>query len=363
MKKVFFVSVLFFIIEICLFVNIRDHIFQYIAKVDPIYRTHLFDHQNSVDRIIHQIVKNNEEKKKAIYIFGGSTARELFAPNEILSADRGYNYYNCGVASQQLIDTIRLVDNINTPESTIVYVLSPPKFTIMPVKQLVMSKYFMGLSLKYPLASKAAEDIIESEIKKRNIEVNSFVEHKDRIIYKLNVFVYLLRLNLKAKLMHFKGVITGKEEMSKLFWDDSKPYHHKPDLRRKSDSPEKAKDFINNNIRKYVDGQETENLELNISLLNELLNLANKKKIRVILFDLPISDVVWEKYEVETLKERILFNIESRYPNVHYYQFNYSKFKNNQRYFSDAFHLNDEGRKKFNIYISKGLDIVEQFHH
>lgn len=104
--------------------------------------------------------------------------------------------------------------------------------------------------------------------------------------------------------------------------------------------------------------QENRNLDFNIKLIEKIIKKCKEKSIKVILVTTPFKKYYNSFFEQDLLKNNFYDNIErirSKY-NLLYFDFSHDyKNFNDEKYFRDYDHLNEEGSKKFMEILEKKL--------
>ena len=337
MLKVIFLSFFFFLVEVSLFINFKGEILERVTQINLDYLSFKSAPQIRVFEGIQKINHANKLQGKKVFILGGSTAREFFLDDNSMSKLLGVEFVNLGVSAQTLIDSIRLIEKIDSKDALVIYAMYPTKFFGQTSNKLHDSKYFYGATYAYPIKSLYADELLET----KNIRAQ---DSSLEIFSELNVFVALINDFFLRKKKDLTKVLKKELPFSRLFINKDHPeqFLYK-DLTISDKKLRKKLRTYHKRNKPVLD----ENLKFHFELLEELIKVSKKKNLKLVLMDLPHSstceDVLGElidAYEINYTKF-----LQSN--PVKRYKFNLDEFSTSQKYFYDHGHLYDVGREYY----------------
>jgi len=291
------------------------------------------------------LLKENENSNQRLYIFGGSSAREYFPPDEVVSRKLAIPVLNMGSPSQQLVDTIRIVDQIEKPGSVVVYIFRPGKFTAFDEQKLSNVNYLNGTDYPYFLHSDRVTLLMQN-YKKIYGPHKTEVSVSYRLAALLNPYIYTLNENLTF--LKRKWHRTGLENLFK----DTRPmeqnrekYRNKV-LKTLTKNQESKKD--SEHIRHATATPPSRSVEISFYFLEQLYLLCEKKGLKFIILDLPKPNN--DPTVLSKMQE-----LEHRYKDIIHIKIPAKMMTNYRGYFADVNHLNDKGRAYYLPYLIKSL--------
>jgi hypothetical protein len=335
---------LIFILELCFIWNINEVL---VDKISNFNNINYGEKQRKVFNVINSIEEGNKKNFKNAYILGGSSSREFFADEKTLNNIISLNNYNkiimATISSQTLIDSLRLIEKINTKGSLVIIGLSPKKVFSEGSDTLIKSYINFGKYLKYPTNSDVLENIYP--IYKIDNKL-AFVPSSFRLsINLLKDFILEQASNIKSN-----GLSSFK------FTNNEVPIHHyKKYVKRLSE------ENLLNLEKKYFDTylqsniNILENIEYNEKLLRIIIALCKEKKLKLVLFNIPINHLVPILYSKYYFKYNEL--VKGLNTNI----INFNDFANDSSFFHDTSHLNKYGKRHFRNYMIKGLNNALSF--
>ncbi|MES0488522.1 MAG: hypothetical protein ABUK01_00915 [Leptospirales bacterium] len=336
------ISLVFFLTEMGLFHNYNSAMFAAFienpeSRLTPSEGRRFFNYQ------MKKLLEQNRINKRAIYTLGGSSAREYFQNDKIVSKQLGIKTINLGSHSQQLLGTIRIVDQIETPGSVIVYVFRAGKFSALEESRISKVNYLNGSDYPYFLESNKVLEVMEDYKNKYGNHGNK-PKFSYRFAAKINPYVYAL----KDAIIFVKWKL-NRTGLNNLFHDERpiiqnmKEYRNK--VRPTSLKRKKHKKGRNSEEKKEIVRR---SIEINFYFLEQLYLLCEQKGYQFIILDLP------QRNESSLIMAKMK-NLENKYNNIVHIEIPPYMMKGNQNYFADTNHLNDQGRAYYFPYIVKSL--------
>ena len=353
MLRIIVLSLFCFILQAAAVLCFQRHHFAALASIDVRYLTLRKAAQKRVFLNIQKVAHANEEKKPAVFLLGGSVAREFFPAEAELGERLSASVYNLAVSAQTLIDSIRLVENIELQDGTIVYPLTPGKFLAPLRDEMRASKYEYGAGFRYPLQS----DTVENIFQEHNVSTENMFH---RVLRPLNLYTFLLVDSWKQKVKLTKQFLRGESSLSRVFKDTSTPAQFLYDLDAVPEDRLKRKLARHKkNIRPRI----RESLTTRFELLSELIALTRRKGLRFALVELPYGEIYQEvlREEIGVYKEQLDEFV--RREGVLRIPFDNARYGNHQKYFYDHVHLLTAGREYYNTYSLDSLRYVLDHSH
>ncbi len=369
MKRVFYLSLIFFLIQVC-FVALKPNFVKDIytqlpwEKIPRIFYVGGL-HQRRVYTNLKKLHTNNKNKDKAIYILGGSTAREFFLPDDFLHNKLGVKVHNMAGSSQSLYDSLRIIDNIKTPGSVVVYLLYPIKFYNSELLNAEKANYINGSSYLYPIESRTLDKYFEDQ--------NLFTPKSEYTIFKsMNVFASTLKSFVPKFPKFIKSLLRGQVKLNK---EASKQYLYEKPLT--DDEFKQYAQKVRKNLNRYIDlkteggishynftqfeqGQADKlyqkNLEFNAEIMQLIQKVCTDRSLRLVLIEAPLAQRS-KKFFGKEIENFNKFRKE-KLSNIDYFgldHFGYSSPYFSDEYFNDIAHLLSSGREYFSDYALQGL--------
>ncbi len=368
MKNIFFLSILLFTLQLIFVANNPSFLKDLYSQV-PWNRFPKVvyiggENQRRVLSNIKKIHNNNKNKVVATYILGGSTAREFFHPDQELSKKIGSPIFNMAGSSQSLYDTLRIVDNIKTPGSTVIYMLYPLKFYHPEVLALEKADFLNGPYFLYPLESEALNSFFA---KKKDL----YEPKPEYTIFKpINVFSVTLRGFVQKVIDFADKIIKGERNLKQVAGKNNMNQYKYEESMTDAEFAEYAKSvresFKNKKSLKSLSDQEAqqdltekmynETLKFNAEILQLIYKTAKKRNLRFILMELPMAQRTEQYFgqEVQSFYNFKALNLA----NIDFFGFNKWGHKSPyfpDKYFNDTAHLLSVGRDYFSEYALLGL--------
>jgi hypothetical protein len=287
---------------------------------------------------------------------GGSTAREFFKSNEHMSKVFGMPFYNAASANQEILDSIRLIDNIRVHNSCIIFCIFPLKFMKRMDENIYSrTKYLMGANLKYPIQSRALAEITKNT-KPGRLPLG--------LLPDLNIYLYLLRDFFLHKsfpkndpIFHYLYKTRSKRPLRSFLMSEKRPAQF---LYRKA-GYKNRKEVIQKlyYVKKTKVGPFPErNSKTQFDLLQKACDLAKKRHLVFMVFQLPYSSIFNKIYENELIIYRKNMNkFLSNNPHLPYLLIDYSHYKGKEWLFYDHGHVVGRGR---NFFYSITLELAKK---
>lgn len=335
-KKIFVVSILFFLIEAFVMVFGNAYVMRSIAWGSAELGITFRDGQQQAIDTVNMIHKNNKEQRPGLYFFGGSVTRSLLCEGQCGEDDAraiedktGVRSYMAVVATQQPAGVLRLVDNINVPASTIVMTIAPRKMLISSSPQnLLYSKYMYGAGYRYPATSPAANRLFDE------LSITA-TRTSLKLAASLNIIFYLAK----------DFAISDKPKKKK-----DKKKAAEPDMKLTYEN-------IGRDRATYNDAANTlARLRLNFEILGRTYENARSKGMKMVLFDLPYSELRDRHLgDVIGAYNKHLEAFKVKYPEVRHYRLPRDTYDTKTEHFSDGFHLLESGREYYRKYLYDGI--------
>jgi hypothetical protein len=337
MIRLIIASVLIFLIEVVLFCTFTPAILNHFSGID----IKLLTFTAKQRRVVHNIQRQNEvnlQNAPAIFVLGGSTSREFFFEDARMSQMTGRPFVNLGASSQTLIDSLRLADNVENKNATVLYCLYPMKFMRFSQRVPAESRYLMGAYLKYPITSSAVDNLL-ADVAPHNMATS--------LIAELNVFCYLLKNYFLEKNIKLQQMLAGIQSISvgELLIDNRPPIQHFYH-QRAYDRNRLRFELLK--IKKKIGSSLEANLEANFELLAQLVNLVHKRGQEIILFELPYSYTFERMFqrELSVYRNHLDVFLQDR-DLVHFKRIEFDVYQGQEALFYDHGHLLDSGRQYF----------------
>ena len=302
--------------------------------------------QRRVFNVIRNINQNNMDSTKSVYIFGASSTREFFDLEENLNKDVESNLYKkvyiSATSSQSLVDSLRLIDNINTPNSLVILGISPKKFWSEDPSYLELSYLTYGKYLKYPVISNSIKELYEEY---------SFNDYFNlRLLPPAsNTFLYLIKDYVLEQLQNIKrhGLFAYK-----MYDITVSEQHVKGYTKQLSD--DELMQLENKFEAQHMQNTE-KNLEFNLNVLRKIIDISRKKELKIVLFDIPLNPLIDELYHNQYQEYIARIDNIKNIKHVRY------KEKSKSNHFHDTSHLNAIGKEENREYMINGLHYAMDF--
>jgi hypothetical protein len=337
MIRVLLTSLCLFLLEVYLFCTFSPELLQNFSGIDLKYLTFTGKQR----RVVHNIQRQktlNRQTKPAIYVLGGSTSREFFYVDAQMRRITGRPFVNMSASNQTLFDSLRLADNIQGDDATIIYCLFPFKFMRYAPKVPADSRYLMGAYLKYPVASSALESLLD-DVAPRNLATALLAE--------LNVYCYLLKNYVIQKNYNLQYKLAGipTPPLKTLFINDRPPGQH---FYRRQAQNRNHLQLTLLNIKKEIGSNLEANLDINFTHLGHLIDLTQQHGLQIKLLELPYSYTFKRMYQRELgIYRQHLDAFLQIYAQVPFMRIDFEIYQGREELFYDHGHLLDRGRDYF----------------
>lgn len=343
MIRLIIASVILFLIQVGIFCAISPALLEKFIGTDIKYLT-LTEKQRRVIYNIQRQKEVNRNLKSAIYILGGSTAREFFPKDNKMKQLMKREFINMAAANQTITDSFRLADNINTPDAIVVYCIYPMKFMRFKSTELAGSKYLMGVNMKYPVPSQRLDDLL-AEVKPNSIATSLLPE--------FNVFIYLMKNYIleKNRTFRYKMRYASTNLLDRMFINPDLPPQHFYDI-----TPYNHNRLILDllKVKKEIGDSIDKKLEMNFYFLGQIIDLSKSKGQQLKLIELPYSSTVNKMFKKElNVYRRYRDNFLSDYPEIDFYQLPYLSYAKEKDIFYDHGHLLTRGRRFFFPFVER----------
>lgn len=345
MIKVFLLSILFFTAEVFFFQWAQPFFLSQISS-GSFSRLTFTAKQRRLIHYLEKLDKLNEIRSQAVFVVGGSTAREFFLSDKDMSQALGTSFVNMASANQNMFDTIRLVDNINVSGSTIIFCLLPYKLMAKTdYAVLTGTKYMMGENLKYPVLSDAVKDELKNYASP-DLLLN--------LLPDINVYIYLIRDYFTQKrhlkhnpVAHLLLSELGNPSFKSLFVTEKPTFQYLYQSLGYQDRKKVVQTFRwmkTSKIGPFPD----KNMDINLALLEKAIQIGLAKNMRLIAMELPYSSTYHEFFfnEIRVYEDK-LSAFFKKHKMVRRISFPYDTYRGEESYFYDYAHLADAGRKFF----------------
>lgn len=279
------------------------------------------DDQRRVFKIIDKL---QHIKDNSIVVFGGSATREFFVQDSNITKTLQQPFYNCATSSQTPFDSYKLQHLLATNNHIIMYGLHPKSVydASYNIFQIQDGYFFGGKYLKYPIFLNNLKEEFKIDEKKIN--------YIHRLSPELNVYNFLLK-------DYVKNILKTRHLLN---YNEPKQYYYQ-------DEPLDLK-IIENKLDDYfLKIKRDNNLNLNFSIIEKMIQLAQKQKNRFVLFELPFSPIIEKRFQIYfTQYYDKIKNLLEKYPNLLYIS-NKNFLPSKQKLFFDTVHLLPDGRKYY----------------
>jgi len=322
MKKILFVSIVLFLLQLLVIDNYVDSLLtKSLWKVN--FKS---ESQRRVFQLIENIKTNTS--RNVIYAIGGSSVREFFMSDNLISKRIGHSFVNCGTSSQSPFDSLKLV-SLMRPNQKAFYMLNMKSLYDYDVDFPTDSHYSVGAKLMYPiwLEEKLVGDIIDK----------NKVDFSYKIMPKLNPYIYLSKLYIKNTIRDNKSFFQPNNETPKQY-----RYINKTSL-----SQYKLNLKMNEFIQK-IETNKIKNIKLNFLIIERMIELSRNNKVSFYLVEQPFNPIFNKYFTKEDfdLYNTLLNNLQQKHDNVVLVRNNFFT-KSDVAYYHDSIHLNDNGKKNY----------------
>lgn len=350
MIRVLIASVCLFLLEVYLLCTFSPALLESLTGIDIKYLT--FTQKQR--RVIHNIQRQstlNLTAEPANYVLGGSTSREFFPVDKQMQQITGRPFVNMSTSNQTLFDSLRLVDNIEGADNTVIYCLFPFKFMRIAQHVPADSSYLMGAYLKYPVASSAVDDLL-ADVAPRNSATALLAE--------LNVYCYLLKNYIldKNRAMQYKLAFASTRPFKKIFVNSRPPGQHF--YHRFASNRDRLRLTLFK-YKKEIGRNLEDNLAINFAHLDHVLRVAQQHGHHIKLLELPYSATFERMYQREIgVYQQHLDAFLQKHPQVPFKRMDFDTYQGREELFYDHGHLLDRGRAYFQPFIET---LFEKHHH
>jgi len=317
MIRIFIFTSIFFILEL----NFITNYLNILSQKNMWQINFKDDSQRRVFKVIQNILN---AEYNSVFVFGGSASREFFLSDKYMTYTLGINFYNCAVSSQTPYESLKLQSIIQS-NNIIIYGLHIKSLydSSFDKQQIIDGYYFGGQYYKYP--------IIYDNLFKYDNNI-SFLNKLSPI---LNTYIYLWKEYKKEHryIDMYNSILNIK--LPKQY------YYVKPAV---------SYNTLNSKLDKYFAKSQKgmkDRLLLNFSLIEKMIIQANKNENKFVLYELPFSPIIQERFKPYFKEYYKHLNILlKKYPDVIFISnkdFPFAK----QKYFYDTIHLLPSGREYY----------------
>jgi hypothetical protein len=341
MIRVLIASVCLFFIEVYLFCTFSPALLDNLTKIDIKYLTFT----KSQRRVVHNIQRQdtvNLAATPAIYVLGGSVSREFFPADDQMKQITGRPFVNLSTSNQTLFDALRLVDNIQGADNTVVFSLFPFKYMRIAQHVPADSRYLMGAYVKYPIASSAVESLL-ADVAPRNVAT--------ALLSELNVYCYLLKnyiLN-KDMVIKYKLAYASNRKLKKVFINSRSPGQHFYRKHARNRNHLRIRLF---KLKKEIGRNLDDNLATNFTLLDHVIRVSEQHGHLIKLLELPYSATFERMFQRELgVYQQHLDAFLQKHPQIPFKRMEFNTYQGREDLFYDHGHLLDRGRDYFYPFI------------
>ena len=348
MARIFILSIIFFIVQAVVVIQSAPQLYESFLDLDIKYLT-FEKRQKAAITHIQQLRKNNKNKSKTIYVLGGSSGREYFKPEEETKDLVPMPLVNICTASQNLLDSIRLIDNINVPGSVVILTFPPFKFMTHSNKMLSSTKYLTGTNLKYPIESRTLDSLLK-DVKPANITIT--------LMPSLNALIYLSKSYINHKKDHLLSGLasiwngTSNPKTFKNMFVDPLPIPRYLYVDAESADRQKLRKGLQKMRDTGIKGKLSGNLETNLGYLKLLADLAKEKDVKLILYELPYSQTGESIFRSELkIYRKAMNSFLEQHPDIPFFKVEYNLYNGKEELFHDHVHLTGAGREYYHPHV------------
>ena len=321
MIRIIFLMIIFLFLEILVSNKFLDNL---ALEYKLWYLNFPKDSQRRIFKIIYDI----KHSSSGIFVFGGSASREFFLSDKNISKSLKMKFYNCAVSSETPFDSYKLQTLVKS-NNIIIYGIHPKSLydKSYDKEQIIKGHYFGGKFYKYPVFLSSYKVLKEYNVS--NINNINFI---NRISPEFNTYIYLLKI-------YIKNVLKNKQLFNS---QEPKQYYYLKSPLSLEKLNFKLDQYFNKNMK-----DRNKLLKLNLFIIEQMIKLANKKHNKFVLFELPFSPIIEERFKPylqEYYKE--LNKLLKKYPNVIFIS-NKTLPVSKQNLFYDTIHLLPKGRKYY----------------
>lgn len=321
---------LFSIVIFVLQINFLPDLLKVIAGNPKLFYENLTGGRKYFHHNLSRFLKRESKGVPNVYVVGGSSARELFWPDGIMRKELGMGVVSLGSPLQDITDSIRLVDNISTKGSIVVYVYNEIKFIEDNRKRFYKSLDRTGVVYPLLLYSDQLDIIYEKYNPAFNFD-NRRTDKEQRYVSLLTPYAILVR-----------DILSGKQEDSET--SGKNILQHNRDVYKTNQwSAADHKDFLKKKFSNKAEGEIEKSLKYNYTMLEELAELCIRKEIQLIIVDLPKPTIYPISYDfMQKFYEKY-----DHHRSVSHIRLTEAQIGNRYLYYGDENHLNDKGREKY----------------
>lgn len=374
MIKTLFYSLMFFAIEAALFMGGQNVVFKQYALNAPIF----YGCQNRAQQLPTDAVVSahsiNASEHGGRVILGGSSSQVFVSVINFLEDPALRAMIHRGdTGSQKFWDSLRIIDNLDHPNASVLLVLHPRKFLNSDSRNAITnSKYSYGLSGSFPINSQAYERLAIKLESENGIDVEEKLgggldAFKKHLFFPLNFFAQAARecveetvdfrlvtpleawqADSKIAATEASGIVIGHANAATL--TEKEKAEDESRATKTDDLPwkEQAAPF-----RAWLKtASKPDNVTFryaeSMALLEALLETAKRNGVKLIIVDAPLSEV--HKEELLPLIPDFYEDVAAlvdKFETAHYIGFDQSTVPGNMRYFLDAIHLTPDGWQKY----------------
>lgn len=369
MIKILSYSMVFFALEAVLLLGGQNVLFrQYAVNAPVFYNCQSRAQQLPTDAIIsaHTI---NASKEGGRVILGGSSSQVFVAViNYLEDPELRAMLHRGDTGSQKFWDSLRIIDNLDHPNASAVLVLHPRKFLNSDSRNAITrSNYNYGLSGSFPINSEAYEDVVTTLEAANGADADEQLggglgAFKKHLFFPINFYAQAARECVDEAVDHrLVKPFENWQAASKLtLVDEQDAVAAAPEVIEAFGT--EAGEAASKNLpwkqqavafRKWIaNASEPERRTFryaeSLALLEQLLETAERRGVRLVIADAPLSEV--HRNELMPFMPTFYDDIEElvgKFETADYIRFDQGSVPDNMPYFIDALHLTPEGWQKF----------------
>jgi len=373
MIKILVYSLAFFALEAALFLGGQNILFKQYALNAPIF----YGCQNRAQQLPTDAVASahsiNAFEHGGRVILGGSSSQVFVSVINFLEDPELRAMLHRGdTGSQKFWDSLRIIDNLDHPNASVLLVLHPRKFLNSDSRNAITnSKYTYGLSGSFPINSQAY-DRVAAMLQERNRidqtdQLGGGLEaFKKQLFFPLNFFAQAARECVEETVDDYlltpletwraaskqASTKTSNILIREAFADTATAAEHVQSAPANTSEKLPWKDQAAAFRAWLKNASKPENVAFryaeSLALLEKLLETATERGVKLIIVDAPLSEV--HQQELLPLIPSYYDDVAAlteKFETAHYIRFDQSTVPGNMTYFLDAIHLTADGWQKY----------------
>lgn len=339
----------FVMTEAVLLVEFKDRAIDYFGRNWPA------SIQSSVHRdalsSVQVISAANESQRPHYFVMGPSNARAFY---RAITRDLGEgqsDVLQVVSGSQVLPDALRLIDHIDVPGSTVVFVFSAYKLATMAFAHtMIETHYLSGIGGKYMMSSPAFDMAWKDFKTDRDVTTNTWTSEHWRLFQPFMPYAYYFNDAVDENIKRPIARMANTLRMQKTLIAATAPPPNEIDPIYNPLPIRLLQEFRSR--RDYAKPLFKESVDESFKILDRLVTLAKAKGIRFIAVEAPFPKLL----ERELLPDLPDYDaglrvLATAHPDLRIIRLDRTKWDNGQALFSDYVHLSNDGETYYHDYL------------